>query len=250
MNPNMSMHLFHIILATMMALTLIQSKSRKNTTSRNSSDVVIDGVSLLVHFFLIPAAVFWTIGWLKMGVASEYMGVFKLPKFLTAVGGLILVDYFWYWNHRLFHADTWLWNLHQVHHNAKVFDVFMSARNTIWSPLLMVYMWAAVAASILLEDPSWFVVGSAFGLAVNFWGHTSFGPKAGGRLHQWMSSAFITPHEHSWHHSSESNNHNFATVFSFWDKLHGTYYSPKSAPEAHGFDPEISTLQQLCFPFK
>ena len=136
MDSIISMHIAHIILGLMMAVTFIQSKTRRKANLRKWSDWLIDGTSLAFHFFAIPAIAFWSISWLKENVASEYIGFIKAPGFLVTICGLMVVDYLWYWNHRFFHADTLFWNLHEVHHNARVFDIFMSARNTIWLSLI------------------------------------------------------------------------------------------------------------------
>ena len=126
MNSQLSMHISHIILALMMVLTLIQRKTRKKALSRKPADFIIDTISLGAHFFIVPAVAFFAIHAIQKYVPSENLGFIRGPGILIFIGGLVVVDYFWYWNHRLFHADTWFWNLHEVHHNAKVFDVFMS----------------------------------------------------------------------------------------------------------------------------
>jgi sterol desaturase/sphingolipid hydroxylase (fatty acid hydroxylase superfamily) len=75
----------------------------------------------------------------------------------------------------------------------------------------------------------------------------SFGP---------LSTVFVSPRFHHWHHthSEEGGNKNFANVFSFWDRIFGTYYLPEGrSPEKFGLDiddvPE-TYLGQLLYPWK
>jgi len=230
-------------------LTLLLPSRRNHTFSRSGPEWAIDLISLGVHFFAIPVATGWVIYLFRKVLVPEYEGILDPSPLVGVLGGLLFTDYLWYWNHRAFHAPTRFWNLHEVHHNSRVFDIFMSARNSVASPLFFVYMWAIAVGTIVLKDPSCLVTAAAIALVINFWGHTDFAPRPGSRPHRVLAWVLITPHEHAWHHSSDDNNRNFATVFSFWDRLHGTYYSPAQKPASYGFVSQFPYWKQVVFPF-
>lgn len=238
-----------IAIAIMAVVTLLKKTTRQRAFERSALDWVIDLSSLGVHFLVMPILGIALGNFLRRFVPTGYEGVVDLPAPAVALIFMVVTDYLWYWNHRAFHAQTRFWNLHEVHHNAKVFDIYMSPRNTLWSPLLFIYLWSGALGALLLKDPAGMTAGAAISLVINFWGHTSFGPRAGSRFHRLLAAVFITPHEHAWHHSSDSNHHNFATVFSFWDRWHGTYHSPVEKPAAYGFPSAFSPVKQILFPF-
>lgn len=239
----------HLMLVALAILSLCVASQRQAIFTRGLGDWAIDVTSLLTHFFLIPMVTSFVILVFRKWLVPSYEGIIDISPVATILGGLLITDYLWYWNHRAFHAQTRFWNLHEVHHNSKRFDIFISPRNTLWSPLFFVYLWATAVGTIVLKDPAPMMTAAAIALVINFWGHTSFAPKVGSRWHRALALVLITPHEHAWHHSSESNNHNFATVFSFWDRLHGTYYSPNARPASFGFDSAFTTARQIFFPF-
>jgi sterol desaturase/sphingolipid hydroxylase (fatty acid hydroxylase superfamily) len=161
----------------------------------------------------------------------------------------MLIDYAWYWNHRLLHSRTMLWNFHMVHHAADHLDVLASARNSFWSPVLMVYMWSFSLILFLAKSPTNFLLIASFGLIINFRGHTNFNFKRDGVINKVISQVFITPLDHFWHHSTENSYCNFGTFFNFWDRIHGTFHSPDQLPKKLGFPINMKTWKQLFFPF-
>ena len=238
-----------IALLILSAMTLAYPPTRAKLLARRARDWFIDLACIAVIPILIPL--------LQMGVTyALYLWIipsFKQsltihPAFALLLNPL-LVDYLWYWNHRLFHAPTPIWNIHATHHSAPQLDVLVSFRSSIWSPLFTPYIWVNALAVFSLKDPGYFLLGGILGGIINFWVHTSFGPKPGSSLYQVVSLALITPHDHSWHHNSSRNSCNFGTVFNFWDKWHGTWYSPQTTPLNLGLAFRDSAWKEFFFPF-
>ena len=68
---------------------------------------------------------------------AEYLlwrGAVEVPSWLAFVISFVVIDYAYYWNHRLLHGALWRW--HAVHHTASRLDVVVTSRNTLWTPLL------------------------------------------------------------------------------------------------------------------
>jgi sterol desaturase/sphingolipid hydroxylase (fatty acid hydroxylase superfamily) len=110
-------------------------------------------------------------------------------------------------------------------------------------------MWSFSLILFLVKNPENFLIFAGIGLIINFWGHTNLNFKKHGVINKLISKVFITPLDHFWHHSTENSYCNFGTFFNFWDRIHGTFYSPDSLPKKLGFPTKLSTFKQLFFPF-
>ena len=139
-------------------------------------------------------------------------------------------------------------SLHAVHHTPEMFDVFITARNTLWTPLLIAYIWANGLGLFLLAEPGPFMAAAALTASLDLWRHTTFSPVPGscGRI---VSSALvlITPHEHMWHHSHDRADDNFGANLALWDRLHGTYYRGV-VPPACGLALGLPGNSSCCCP--
>jgi sterol desaturase/sphingolipid hydroxylase (fatty acid hydroxylase superfamily) len=167
---------------------------------------------------------------------------------LSGVLAYVFLDYLWYWNHRIFHAETPLWSLHSTHHKSTHFDVFITSRNALVSHFAMVYFWGIGIAVYLLKDPSSFAMMVAIGGFVNFWSHTEYNLPKHSILEKVLGSIFILPSDHAWHHSREESSVNFGTFLSVWDRLHRTLHRPGRSPTAFGEEKEVSVWKQLVWP--
>lgn len=228
---------------------LILSSERKIILSRRREDWILDACSLLVHFAVIPMAQVAIVYSLLSSGFPELRGSIDMNWGLALLAN-VLIDYGWYWNHRLLHAHTPLWALHEVHHAPQSLDAFASQRNSLWSPLFMLYFWVYPVVIYLSDNPSPFLIVSGVGLVVNFWGHTSLNFPRGSRIRRFLSLAIVQPEDHFWHHSVENGYCNFATIYNFWDKIHGTWYQPEEMPKHLGFELRLPVWRKVLFPWQ
>lgn len=112
----------------------------------------------------------------------------------------------------------------------------------------MVYFWLQPLVIFPAVDPIPFLTIAGLGLLVNFWGHTTFNLPRHSSLRKVLSLFLIQPEDHFWHHSTQNTYCNFATVFNFWDKLHGTWHQPHEAPTKLGFALNQPLWRKLFFP--
>lgn len=234
-HPARSRSMLHLLLLGLLALSVLHVLDRRQLLARGREDWAIDAIAQGSHFLLIPfvqaAVVYPLLALTAPGLKSSLE-----IGWPAAIVANMLIDYGWYWNHRLFHAQTPLWRLHSVHHESERLDILATPRNSLVSPFLMVYFWLQPVAVFLARDPAPFLTVAGFGLLVNFWGHTQLNLRRGSLLRRCLSTFLIQPEDHYWHHSAEGNTYcNFATVFNFWDRLHGTWHQPDIAPARLGF---------------
>jgi sterol desaturase/sphingolipid hydroxylase (fatty acid hydroxylase superfamily) len=216
------------------ATVLARDDGRAAVRARSASDWAIDLVSLGVQGWVIPLLAATVGGRLWAPVVAPG----SLP--LGVLGGLVLslvvVDFAYYLNHRLLHR--W-WAAHRVHHGAPAMDVWISARNTVWTPLFIVYVWANSLFGWWLDAPEGYLLGVAITSSLDLWRHSPL---------QLNIPGLITPRHHAWHHS-DRHDVNFGANFSIWDRLFGTYYDPGVAPDRVGVGVGLAWWRQLVWPF-
>ena len=233
----------------LVALTFSVNGERASALGRNASDWALDISGLLVQGFVIPAlGVGLVYGSLNV-VAPQAKGSIETSWAIAFLLNFAVVDYLYYWNHRLLHSKMF-WKIHAVHHTADRVDVFITSRNTLWAPLLLVYVWANGIFLFLLNDPLPFLLSASITASLDLWRHTRFFTAPGSLLHRVVSGVIITPNEHIWHHSSDRADRNFGANLSIWDRVHGTYQAAGSRPESLGIPLQLGLNRKLLFPFR
>ena len=174
----------------------------------------------------------------------------RQPQWLIVAELVVLMDLITYWAHRTFHAVPLLWRFHSLHHSAKYVRWSTTGRvhplNELANYMVTVLPLMFIGFPVSAVMPATPIV-ILFALFAHTQVNVSYGP---------LSSLFVSPRFHRWHHTHqhEGGNKNFANVFSIWDRLFGTYYLPADRlPERFGLDvddcPE-SYLGQLLYPFR
>lgn len=143
--------------------------------------------------------------------------------------GVLAVSLIGYWAHRLAHRWDWLWRIHRVHHADTHLDVTSALRHHPFEALLSVAAGGVFAALLGLSALA-VVVHGLLVLVLGFFQHADLRTPA--RLDAALRLVIATPHMHHVHHSCERarTDSNYGDVFSFWDRLFGSY----RAPRAHG----------------
>jgi len=142
-----------------------------------------------------------------------------LPTAVTIVGGLLLMDYTFYWWHYWNHAIPFLWRFHNVHHVDLDLDVTTAVRFH-FGELLLSTFFRSSQLLILGIDPFTWILFEISVVASTQFHHSNW--KLPVRLEAWLNKVIVTPRMHGIHHSivQGETNSNFSTIFSFWDKIH------------------------------
>lgn len=144
---------------------------------------------------------------------------------LLSVLALDLVSYAW---HRWNHAVPALWRFHQAHHSDPTFTTTTALRFHPGELLLSLPLRLTAVALLGVPVVAIIVFEVCFALA-NFVEHGNIRLPLG--FERRMAWLFVTPALHRRHHGrrSELLDSNFATIFSFWDRLFGTFGPNDSA---------------------
>jgi sterol desaturase/sphingolipid hydroxylase (fatty acid hydroxylase superfamily) len=230
-------------------LTFVIASARRQVLRRKSRDWLLDAAGLLIQGIAIPFLQITLIYGLFSLLLPQAKGSLEVSPWLAFLLNFVFVDYLYYWNHRLLHGRG-LWETHAVHHTAEHLDLFITSRNTLWTSLLIVYLWANGLCIFLLKDPRAFILAASLTASLDLWRHTSFFFRPATFAHRALAMMLITPNEHAWHHSRNQTGKNFGANLSLWDRLHGTYYSPAELPQAMGIPLNLNVTRMLLFPFK
>jgi len=161
--------------------------------------------------------------------------------FLVVLAG----DFVGYWRHRLQHT-AWLWPAHAVHH---------SDRHLTWLSLERMHPVDRLGTALdvvvltLLGFPVWALAANQ--LVRHYYGYFIHAdlPWTYGKA----SLAFNSPAMHRWHHARHiSSGCTFATVFSVWDRLFGTYHQPGPCDVPLGVEEDLGegAAGQYAHPFR
>ncbi len=184
--------------------------------------------------FATPIAAWWPTGW---------------PLFAQVIAGLIVAEFFIYWQHRILHTVPVLWPLHALHHDTGRMTFFKTTRIHALDIGSATYL--SLAPLLALGAP----------LSVLLW-VTAFGNFTAQMQHanvrmptpRWLNSVVGTPAVHWLHHSLDKRegNSNFGMNLMVWDLIFGTYTPPAAAPcTTLGIEPRIvprGFLGQLAIP--
>jgi sterol desaturase/sphingolipid hydroxylase (fatty acid hydroxylase superfamily) len=145
----------------------------------------------------------------------------SFPYWLQILVTFICLDIYIYWWHRLVHTKIGWW-LHKFHHQDTTMNVSTAFRfhtlEVVVSNLprvLIVYALGAPPEVFLAYEIIFTIQNSIQHSNITF-------PKW---LEKVASKILITPSLHKIHHSKlvDETNSNYSTIFSFWDRLFGSY---------------------------
>jgi sterol desaturase/sphingolipid hydroxylase (fatty acid hydroxylase superfamily) len=137
---------------------------------------------------------------------------------------LLLVEFAYYWHHRLAHRVRWFWATHAVHHSSNELALAAAVRLG-WTGRLggaLVFF----APLVWLGFPPAAVFGTvAAGLAWQFWLHVDWLPRLGPL--EWILN---TPAHHRVHHASnpEYLDCNYGSALIVFDRLFGSFVEERA----------------------
>lgn len=155
----------------------------------------------------------------------------ELPAAVIFVLAFLLMDLLVYALHWLSHKISWLWRIHAIHHSDEHVTAFTGLLHhpleTVISFTFVLFFAVVLGVPVLVLMIYPFVAA-----AHNAFAHADIAlPSWVDRPLRWL---IVTPDVHRTHHSvrMDEGNSNFGQVFTFWDRLFGTYIDRPSVPES------------------
>ncbi|MFI5445557.1 archaeosortase/exosortase family protein [Polaromonas sp. UC242_47] len=195
---------------------------------RWSSNIGLFLIGSVVTALVIPVGIYAFALHQPPGLLARLSLPFVAQLLLT----FLLIDFWRYWEHRLFHRVPVLWRLHLVHHSDTQIDVTSSERH---HPLEFLLGTAVMLALIgVLGLPA-----QAVGLylltatVIALYSHANLRLPAS--LECRLNRLIVTPGVHAVHHSDlqAQTDSNYGTVLTLWDRLFGSYVDPAHVKIPH-----------------
>lgn len=240
----LSIPIFFVLIAVELVYDLTKQRKsyRLNDAFANISCGVIDQMTgVFAKVFTIGAYV------LVFELFRNWRG-FEIPSnFVFWALCFVLVDFAYYWSHRLSHQINLFWVGHVVHHQSEEYNLSVALRQGAFQKMLMFWIYLPLAAAGF--PPTWFAVSIGLNLLYQFWIHTEFIDRLGPL--EWVLN---TPSHHRVHHGRNPKyiDKNHAGVFIVWDRLFGTFQVEEERP-TYGITTPLNSFNPVMAhiaPFK
>jgi alkylglycerol monooxygenase len=141
------------------------------------------------------------------------------------LGGLLGVDFLYYWFHRASHRVNFLWAAHVVHHQSEHYNLAVALRQS-WLQQFFSFFFYLPLALIGVPTGVFFTL-VALDTLYQFWIHTRLIGRMGP-----LEAVLNTPSHHRVHHGVDGPylDRNHAGLLITWDRLFGTFEPEASAP--------------------
>ena len=159
---------------------------------------------------------------------------------LSWMAVFVLVDFLYYWTHRLSHRVNILWAGHVVHHSSEEYNLTVALRQ---SALHGLFTWVFYLPLALVGvPPRMFVTAYALNLIYQFWIHT----REIGKLPAPIELVMNTPSHHRVHHgvNPKYQDRNYAGVLIVWDRLFGSF-QPEEEEPVYGITKPLASWSPL-----
>jgi len=231
------------------AFVLLAAVERTTTSPRagsaradhvlNLAGLAIQGAAIPVAGYLIATHVLapaWpgAAGRLAIG----WWGAFAL--------NVVVVDFLYYVEHRLFHRLRVLWPLHRCHHASTALTVWATSRNALLVNVLFVYFLVNPVLGFICDQPEGFFFGAALTASLDLWRHARLPAACTPR---WLGYLLVTPLHHHLHHSPDGQRVNFGANWIVWDRLFGTAQAPDGYPARYGTPDAPGPWRQFLLPW-
>lgn len=172
-------------------------------------------------------------------IAAEFIP-WQIPvNIWTALLCLIVVDFLYYWEHRLEHEVRALWSYHSIHHSSPIYNYTTALRVSFLSSFTG---WIFYLPAVLMGFHP-YVVLIMFYLVLIYqaWLHTELIPKLG-----WFEKIFVTPSQHRVHHGSDKLylDKNYGGLLCIWDRMFGTFQEEQHTP-TYGITTPINSINPV-----
>jgi sterol desaturase/sphingolipid hydroxylase (fatty acid hydroxylase superfamily) len=178
-------------------------------------------VNLVLAFLVVDAGEY---------VSLHHVGLLYLvsmPAWLFMLAGLLLLDLIGAWFiHWLQHRIKWMWKFHIIHHADTWVDVTTANRHHPGESIFRFVF--TLLAVIITGAPMWLIyLYQALSVLVSQFSHANISlPPSVDRFLSWF---IISPNMHKVHHHYKQplTDTNYGNIFSFWDRLFGTFVEVK-----------------------
>jgi sterol desaturase/sphingolipid hydroxylase (fatty acid hydroxylase superfamily) len=190
--------------------------------------------TIVVNFvlaFLLVKASDWT-------VVNQFGLLYwlSLAGWFFLISGVLLMDligaYFIHW---LEHKVKWMWQFHIIHHSDKELDTTSANRHHPGESVFRLVF--TILAVVLIGAPIWMIfLYQTMSVVLTQFNHANISMVSW--LDNTLKLVFVTPNMHRVHHHYRQpyTDCNYGNIFSFWDRIFGTYRTAPNEKLIYGVD--------------
>jgi sterol desaturase/sphingolipid hydroxylase (fatty acid hydroxylase superfamily) len=173
---------------------------------------------------------------------------------IQLLAGLLLLDLVGaYLIHFIEHKIKWMWKFHMIHHADVYVDTTTANRHHPGESVFRAVF--AVIAVFVTGAPIWLIMlYQSLSVVLSQFNHANI------QIPLWIDkmlrTVIVTPNMHRVHHHyvRPETDTNYGNIFSFWDRLFGTYYAKPNSELHYGLDVlegrnDNTLKRQLQIPF-
>jgi len=193
-------------------------------------------LTTIIINFIFAFGITLTSNW----ASREHFGLlhlFPMPQWLFVLLGLMMLDLISaYWIHYIQHQVKWMWKFHLVHHADTWVDTTTANRHHPGESVFRAVF--TLIAVFVSGAPAWLVLlYQTLSAALSQFNHANI------HLPKWLDTVLgwiiVSPDMHKVHHhyTQPMTDSNYGNIFSFWDRLFGTYIKvDKTSDLKYGID--------------
>jgi sterol desaturase/sphingolipid hydroxylase (fatty acid hydroxylase superfamily) len=225
---------------------------RRHRWQHAARNLALGGFSSIAVKMLVGGVLTSVMFWAE-STGVGLLRIISLPPAVAMVAAILLFDAWMYLWHRANHQFSFLWRFHRVHHSDPEMDASTAIRFHAGEFLLSTLLRLAVIP-LLGISVSQLLVYETLLLPVILFHHSNV--RFPEPMDRCVRLLIVTPAIHRVHHSRLrlETDSNYSSIFSFWDRLAGTFRLRQSArPVNFGLDEYDGTWQRfsnlLLMPF-
>jgi sterol desaturase/sphingolipid hydroxylase (fatty acid hydroxylase superfamily) len=202
------------------AIPLLPMRYKKSKLRHAGVNFIFTVIHLIIHTGLAVLIVLLSEWCLHNGFGLVYW--FNTGVLMTVVIGVLTLDFSSWLVHLVMHKNRFLWRFHLIHHSDSNVDVTTGLRHHPGDSLLrgiffmlLIFISGAPMYSVMIYQ-TLVVISTAF---------THANIRLPSRLDKALSYILVSPNMHKVHHHWKQpyTDSNYGAVFSFWDRILGTF---------------------------
>jgi sterol desaturase/sphingolipid hydroxylase (fatty acid hydroxylase superfamily) len=215
------------------AIPLLPLRYKKNKINHAAVNFGFTVIHLIIHTGLAVLIVKLSDWCLQTGFGLVYW--FNANILMTIVIGVLALDFSSWLVHFVMHKTPALWRFHLVHHSDTNVDVTTGLRHHPGDSLLrgiffilLIFISGAPMYSVMIYQ-TLVVISTAF---------THANIRLPNKLDKALSYIIVSPNMHKVHHHWKQpfTDSNYSAVFSFWDRIFGTFMKLDPKDIHYGLD--------------
>ena len=160
----------------------------------------------------------------------------SLPLLLYIIIGILLLDLIGaYLPHYVQHKVKFLWKIHLVHHSDHKVDITTANRHHPFESVVR-YLFTLVGVALLGANMGLVFLYQSLSVILSQFNHANININPS--FDKYLSFFIVTPNMHKVHHHyvMPYTDSNYGNIFSFWDRLFGTFKTLNPSKIIYGVD--------------